>query len=125
MIAFLRNERGANLVEERLAEPSNQCFAHSVNLCEVFYDFYRSGGQEIAGQALEDLARAGIVEVAKLDREFWQSAGKLKAVHRRVSLADCFLIALAQQLQAKVLTADHHEFDALLDQAVCTVEFIR
>ncbi len=125
MIAYLRDESSENVVEDRLTEPSNQCFAHSMNLCEVFYDFYRSGGRGMASQALDDLTRAGIVEVPTLDRDFWQSASTLKAIHRRVSLADCSLIALAQQLQASVLTADHHEFDALLDQAVCAVEFTR
>ena len=55
----------------------------------------------------------------------WQQAGTLKAIHRRVSLADCFAIDLAQRLGATILTADHHEFDTLLDQSICKIRFIR
>jgi uncharacterized protein with PIN domain len=66
MIAYLRNEPGASNVAERLADTSNQCVAHSVNLCEVFYDFFRAGGQDKASEDLDDLARAGIVEMAQL-----------------------------------------------------------
>jgi PIN domain nuclease of toxin-antitoxin system len=125
MIAYLRDETGAEKVTQALAEPLNQCVAHAVNLCEVFYDFYRASGPDIAVEALSDLARVGVVENAQITRDFWQRVGALKAVHRHVSLADCFLIALANQLQATVLTADHHEFDAMANQAVCAIDFIR
>ncbi len=125
MIAYLRNEPGARRVTQVLADPNNQCFAHAVNLCEVFYEFYRAGGPAIAAEALNDLASVGIEENAQIARDFWQKVGALKAILKRVSLADCFLIALANQLQATVLTADHHEFDTLADQAVFVVDFIR
>lgn len=125
MIAYLRNERGAGKVAEALADPNNQCFAHSVNLCEVFYDLYRANGPSIAAEALNNLVRVGIVENAQIARDFWEKVGALQATLKRVSLADCFSIALANQLQATVLTADHHEFDVLADQAVCVVDLIR
>jgi PIN domain nuclease of toxin-antitoxin system len=125
MIAYLRNEPGASRVTQALADPNNQCFAHAVNLCEVFYDFYRANGSSIAAGAINDLVRAGIVENAQISTGFWQKVGMLKATLKRISLADCFLIALANQLQATVLTADHHEFNALAEQAVCAIDFIR
>jgi hypothetical protein len=37
----------------------------------------------------------------------WQAAGTLKANLRRVSLADCFAIELAERHKAAILTADH------------------
>ena len=52
------------------------------------------------------------------------SPGFPKAIHRRVSLADCFAVALGNKLDATILTADHHEFDALADRGVCAVGFI-
>lgn len=82
MIAYLRRETGAALVAACLSEPANESYAHSLNLCEVFYDFHRTGGEQVAQQVLGDL-------------EFWQAAGRIKAAHRRVSLADCFAIRLA------------------------------
>jgi hypothetical protein len=60
-----------------------------------------------------------------MGQSLWQEAGRLKAVHRRVSLADCFAIALASRLDAQVVTSDHHEFDALVASGVCRVLFIR
>jgi predicted nucleic acid-binding protein len=74
---------------------------------------------------ISDLERAGIKESHEFGPALWQAAGVLKATHRRVSLADCFAIALANSLGATLLTADHHEFDALATQKVCQVEFIR
>jgi hypothetical protein len=34
----------------------------------------------------------------------------LKSVHRRISLADCFAVALSQKLDATLLTSDRQEF---------------
>ena len=45
MLAYLRNEPGAEIVEDALTAPDSHCFAHSINLCEVFYDFFRSAGE--------------------------------------------------------------------------------
>ena len=43
----------------------------------------------------------------------------------KASLADCFAIALARELKGSVLTSDHHEFDKIAADNVCSVEFIR
>ena len=125
MIAYLRDEPGAGRVSEALLDLDGQCIAHVLNWCEVFYDFHRASGPKDALDAVEDLARVGVVENAEIGTEFWQAVGALKSIHRRVSLADCFAVALANQLGATVLTADHHEFDALVDKGVCAVGFIR
>ena len=125
MIAFLRDELGAEAVAEALLDPDSQCYAHALNLCEVFYDFHRAGGRVEALDAVADLSRLGVIQDATLTPGIWQQAGSLKAIHRRVSLADCFAIALAQKLGAALITADHHELDALADQAVCEIRFIR
>jgi predicted nucleic acid-binding protein len=125
MIAYLRGEPGAGRVSEALLDQEGQCIAHVLNWCEVFYDFHRASGLEDALGAVKDLAGVGVVESAEIGTEFWQAVGTLKAIHRRVSLADCFAVALANKLGGTVLTADHHEFDALADKGVCAVGFIR
>jgi uncharacterized protein with PIN domain len=38
LIAFLRDEPGAEVVESALSVPE-KCYAHALNLCEVYYDF--------------------------------------------------------------------------------------
>jgi PIN domain nuclease of toxin-antitoxin system len=125
MIAFLRGELGADAVAGILLDAGSQCYAHALNLCEVFYDFERAAGRPEAIRAVSDLAKVGVVEDANLSSPVWHAAGSLKARLRRISLADCFAIELAQRLEATILTADHHEFDILAEQPGYRIRFIR
>jgi len=49
----------------------------------------------------------------------------MKADYRRVSLADCFGLALARRLKGAFLSTDHNEIEALHEAGVCPVQFIR
>jgi len=124
MLAYLNGEPGAERVEELLRDPGEVCFAHAVNLCEVYYDMIRRSSGETADQAMNDLAAAGVTERNDMDAGFWRAAAALKA-RGRVSLADCFCIALSQRLDADLVTSDHHEFDPLAASGVCRIRFIR
>ncbi|MFL5387023.1 MAG: type II toxin-antitoxin system VapC family toxin [Longimicrobiaceae bacterium] len=124
MLAYLTGEDGAVVVDELLRDPSHDCYAHSLNLCEVYYDITRRADAVTADQAIADLKAAGLVEHSDLDAELWRAAGNLKATGR-ISLADCFCIALAQRLDATLVTSDHHEFDAIVPRNLCPVRFIR
>jgi predicted nucleic acid-binding protein len=42
-----------------------------------------------------------------------------------MSLADAFAVALTQRLGGTLVTSDHHEFDAIAEEDVCPVLFIR
>ena len=125
MIAFLRDEPGANVVENLLADPSQPCVAHSINLCEVYYDFIRTVGVRRARAALNDLGKIGVKSRRDISRDFCDDVGELKGTIKRVSLADCFAIALARKLDAEIVTSDHHEFDAIAQAKWCRVRFIR
>jgi predicted nucleic acid-binding protein len=124
MIALLLQEPGEEVVWARLLEKDATCFAHSLNLCEVFYDFYRDSGETAASEVIEDLRWLGVVERNDLDETFWRDVGTLKGTHR-VSLADCCAIALAKRVGGILLTSDHHEFDPLAALGVCPITFIR
>ena len=91
----------------------------------MFYDFHRASGSKEALQAIADLVRVGVIEDANLSNAVWMAAGKLKADLRRISLADCFAIELAERPKGTFLTADHHEFDALAGQPEYAIRFIR
>ena len=54
-----------------------------------------------------------------------KAAGKLKGAWKRVSLADCFALALALEESGTMVTTDHHELDSLADAKVCPIRFIR
>ena len=125
MIAFLRNENGSASVAAMLAAPQGQCYAHALNLREVFYDFFRSGGELAAQSAITELLKLEVHERRDLDAAFWQEAGRLKAVHRRVSLANCCALALTLRVGGELVTSDHHELDALAAAGVCPINFFR
>jgi len=125
MIAFLRDEPGASAVADALVDPNSRCYAHAINLCEVYYDFHRAAGREAAEGAILDLTHLGVIEDASLGGTVWRSVGTLKANLRRVSLADCFAIELTQRMNASLLTADHHEFDPLVGLSLCAIQFVR
>jgi PIN domain nuclease of toxin-antitoxin system len=124
LIAYLRDEDGGALVEEYLAS-TEDCLVHVVNLCEVYYDFVRAGGEERARSAVDDLEDEGLLVREDTDRAFWQEVGRLKATLVRISLADCFAIALSNRIAGRVVTSDHHELDSVAEQGICEVEFIR
>lgn len=124
LIAFLRDESGADAVERVLASP-DKCCAHALNLCEVYDDFWRASNQDAAEGAITDLPGLGIEERTDMDSEFWREVGRLKAVHRKVSLADCCALALARRLGANLVSADRHEFEPILAAGICQIDFIR
>ncbi|MHB1456300.1 MAG: PIN domain-containing protein [Armatimonadota bacterium] len=125
LIAYLEDEQGARFIDEILGDPNNTCFVHAINLCEVFYGTRRDKGEIAAQKAIDILYQTGLTIREDMDEEIWQSAGRLKADYRRISLADCFCTALAIRLGADVVTCDRHEFGAIADSGICKVEFIR
>ena len=111
-------------VENVLGLPQT-CYVHALNFCEVYYDFWRASNQNEAEAAITDLIGLGIEERADMDSQFWREVGGLKAVHRKVSLADCCALARAKRLGANLVSADRHEFEPLLAAGVCQIDFIR
>jgi predicted nucleic acid-binding protein len=124
MLAYLRNEPGADVVEKALLDTSGQCLAHSINLCEVYYIFHRGGGEADAAAAIRDLKHVGVVERDDFDETFWKDVGKLKA-GGGISIPDCFAVTPAKNEGGTVLTSDHNEFDSVAAAGVCSVTFFR
>ena len=96
-----------------------------VNVCEVYYDCLRRDGAAQAGEFLEDLASIGLITREDMDAALWKAAGGYKAAIARVSLADCFAMALTQRLNAELVTSDHREFDPIAALGICPIRFIR
>jgi predicted nucleic acid-binding protein len=125
VIALLRGEAGAEIVAGFLGEPGNRCRIHAVNLCEAYYDGIRRGDTTDAARLEELLAKSGFSIETDSPRALWESVGRLKATFRRVSLADCFALALALRENGMLVTSDHHEFDPIAATGICPVQFIR
>ncbi|HEX4965806.1 MAG TPA: type II toxin-antitoxin system VapC family toxin [Thermoanaerobaculia bacterium] len=125
VIALLRGEIGAETVVSLLDEPKNRCRLHAVNLCEVYYDGIRRGDTSDAARLEKLLTKSGFDIETMVPQPLWESVGRLKATHRRVSLADCFALAFALLENATLVTSDHHEFDPIAATGICPIQFIR
>ena len=124
LIACLRGEDGSDVVEALLEKEPERCFAHAVNLCEVFYDFLKVGGEGAATAAVDDLLSQGVVLRDDLDLEFWKQVGRFKASHR-ISLADAFALTLAHLTNSDLITSDRHEFETVARTVNVPIRFIR
>lgn len=60
-----------------------------------------------------------------MEDALWKQAATYKAILRRISLADCFALALANQTGGVLITSDHAEFDPVVEQKLCNIQFIR
>ena len=75
LIAFLRDEPGADVVENVLSAPEN-CYAHALNLCEVYYDFFRASNQDAApaqqGRGRSRILSAGSLRIGSFEGSRWR-----------------------------------------------------
>ncbi len=108
-----------------VAEPHRRCLISALNLCEVDYDLRRRGHVDEA-DCLKTLLLAGGFEIVEhFPAGLWKEAGRLKAELRRVSLADCFALALAIREDGQLVTSDHRELDRVAVLGLARIHFIR
>ena len=128
MVALLKNEPGAQFVQDLIDDADVPKYAHAVNLIEVFYEF-RTQSTAIAENAIADLKSLGIEERNDLDSAFWRDVATIIADARRnagkLALGDAFGVALARRLDADFVTADRHKIEPLQQAKVCRAIFIR
>ena len=115
LLALLKDEPGAPQVESILREAEagrDEVYFTVVNLGEALYRLYQDRGPNAPEEAYAEIIQwpATIVEV---DRDLAIRASSHKAV-RKVGYLDCFAVALAERLEAVVVTGDH-DFDKALD----------
>ncbi|MGI0480667.1 PIN domain-containing protein [Geminocystis sp. CENA526] len=125
VIALVKDETGAQIVEEYLLNSNHQCMIHNVNLCEVYYGFLPSEGERFTKQIINRLQVSNIIFRDDLTLSFWQQVATYKATIKRISLADCFALTLAHQENGVLLTSDRKEFEPVVSLNICDIRFIR
>lgn len=125
IIAFFRDEMGAENVENFLFDSDNHCLIHIINLCEIYYEFYRSGGENEAEKIIKELDDMNVKIRFDLTPNFWRQVSKYKATIKRISLADCFALTLANQEKGILVTSDRKEFEPIIPLNICPIQFIR
>lgn len=163
ILALLRNDVGAEVVQSVLLEDEGEAYTHISNVVEAFYILHREGalaayliahperlnatqpdkpdltgldfldpavfdeaaGNQRASIVLQELHNMGIGIMTTMDTAFWEDAARLKSRFRRVSLPDCYGVALARRLNASFVTSDRHELEALDAAGIADFTFIR
>lgn len=113
LLAFLFKEKGHQKIVDvfdRAAERDEAALIASPNWAEVRYIVQRKVGMERWGEVRSTILALPI-QVVAADQVLAEAAGALKAA-KKMSLADCFAAALAQQRQTAVYTGDP-EFKAV------------
>ena len=124
LIAYLREEKGAGKLKKILKNHNNRLLMHSVNLGEVYYCSFRTSGKEKADELFEDILKLPIHIIWTLDFPFIQIVGTYKTSHR-ISYADSFVLALAEQKEAIIISTDHHEFDIIESEKKLSFYWLR
>jgi len=115
LIALINDEKGADMVERLLVEASvGRCniSMNKFNLLEVYYGYFRSNGEDFAENILNIIGNSGIRIYDTLSDDLFRQAGIFKASYK-ISLADAVALAQAYTENAMLVTADHHELDAV------------
>lgn len=60
MVAYTEGEPGGAVVAALLSDPTAVCYAHSLNLCEVYYQAIRRSDPRTARAAIASLYRDGV-----------------------------------------------------------------
>jgi ribonuclease VapC len=113
LIAYLRDERGGEAVENLLISAVKKgmpVHMSEVNYAEVKYSILRKDGTAAWKEAVEVINGLPI-EFHSTSRAMADSAAEFKSRHK-ISLADAFAAALAKEKNADLVTGDP-EFRAL------------
>lgn len=124
IIAFLRNEAGAEQVEHALV--NDECIAHSLNLYEIYKDGLQRG-EDVASsdERVRELLEIGIKAREDMDPALWKDAAIIKNRFRQIAIPDCFALALSSRVGAPLLTSDHAELDPVAASGDYQVQFFR
>lgn len=124
VIAYLRQEAGAEVLKEIIERPNTFLAMHVCNLGEVYYDFFRDDGLAAAQTAWANALALPLALRRDADDTFIQRVGVIK-VAERVSFADAFALALAERVHVPLITTDHHEFDAIEQKGLLRFLWLR
>lgn len=122
LLAYLQDEPAAAHIEQILEETSRgkgRVFLSTINLGELLYIIERRGGIAKSQDALA-LIRQLPIDLIPADEPLIFAAAHIKANHP-ISYADAFVVAVAIQQEAVILTGDP-EFRSI--ETVARVEWV-
>lgn len=127
LIALINKEDGADVIEDviRKAQAGNATIImNKFNLLEVYYDAYRTYGEDVANKLIRNINRPPIIIHSELSDEVFKEAGRLKASYK-ISIADSVALGETIISGGQLLTSDHHEFDKIESAEKIKIHWIR
>ena len=104
---YFAGRRDAKRYIDDVYEGRAEAFMCEVNVAEFMYNYARVFGWS-AALVRHSMLRSSPIVVVGLDEELTVEAAKLKLkYYDRLSLADCYLIALAKRNRATIITTDN------------------
>ena len=126
MIGFFEKETGAEKVKSILSKAAlSQCLVlmHNASVAEVYYDAIKSISQK-QDLILKTLNSNPITFIDRITTDMIKWMGYFKTTYK-ISFADSIVLATEKLNDAKVVTSDHHEFDAIEKSGDIAFEWIR
>jgi predicted nucleic acid-binding protein len=127
LIAFFNDEPEADIVEKILEKAEQGAiilYMNKINILEIYYGILRDEGIDKAEEIYSRILSLPITVIDKLEDQVFKESGRMKAMYR-ISLTDSIALAEAKVKNVKLLTADHHEFDVLVDKGEVDFYWIR
>lgn len=124
LIVYLRGEAGHDRFVELLKRDETSFAMHMINLGELYYVFSRSDGESKAEEAWSITHEMPIRIVDSLSESFVKRAGRWKAT-QRISYADAFALATAEEHGVPLVTTDHQELDPVDQRGLLEFYWLR
>jgi len=123
LIVYFKSEEGHERFADLLRDERNALAMHTVNLCEVYYNYLRSDGPEHAEEAWANANEIlGIVE--KIEPQFMKRVGRWKVDHN-LGFADAFAAATAEENGCPLITTDHNDFTRVEQAGALQIVWLR
>lgn len=119
VLAFLQDEPGAEMVAQLITSGETVLFMSVINLGEAYYVTLRTRGEHEATTLERKIFETGTIQIAEASWARVKAAAQVKAAGR-LSYADSFSAALAQEMDAMLVTGDP-EFRRLEEKGVIRV----
>lgn len=123
VIAYLNGEAGQDVVAALISNDVNRLAIHAVNLCEIYYGYFRVDGPDVAEDAWNK-ATAFLAVIERADEEFIKRVGRWKA-HHLSGLADSFAAATAEEYGCPLVTTDHGDSDDIETAGLLAIAWVR
>lgn len=123
LIAYFKGEDGHERFAGILKDERNVLAIHAVNLFEVYCDYLRADGYEVAEEAW-GRATTILAVVQKADEDFMKRVARWKVEHE-LGLGDAFAATTAEEYACHLVLADRNDFSAIEQAGTLQIVWLR